>query len=55
LAGSDIIFDHQLGSIGRKKAGTRLFPESLLADKSTKIGQNRTLMAIICPFFSFAH
>jgi len=51
LAGSDIIFDDQLGSVGRKKAGTRLFRESLLTDKFTKIEQNRTLMAIICPLF----
>jgi hypothetical protein len=34
------------------KAGIRLFPESLLTDKFTKIGQNHTLMAIICPLFS---
>jgi hypothetical protein len=33
------------------KAGIRLFSESLLTDKSTKIRQNRTLMAIICPLF----
>jgi hypothetical protein len=35
------------------KAGIRLFPESLLTDKSTRTGQNRAPAAIICPFFNF--
>jgi hypothetical protein len=51
LAGSDPPRRDKPGSVGRKKAGIRLFPESLLTDKFTKIEQKRTLMAIICPLF----
>jgi hypothetical protein len=47
------LFFYKENPLFNNKAGIRLFRESLLTDKSTKIGQNRAPPAIICPFFSF--